>query len=284
MTTSLDPFSFSFSISKPISEPVRQRRFQDCSASFLNRKARVLWEKCYQQCCTGECFDFWSLIRMTGKWPICLYEPECNVDVLDECPFCFVKLISVQTWPPSSVRELQQNIMTGRSYLPESHQLCGTKCPQGLHSSSSMGCWDCKVLGKFETAPVVGGRHGHSLHPLPKKYAMMGKVVCRAARHKDLAVEGKIKCLTAARRRSWQPQGEEAPSVHSRKIQRERERVTELGGDSAQTKSNCYACCPSTASSFLGITAVLSAPGWSWQSPRMTAAHPSIHPATGGVL
>ena len=34
-------------------------------------------------------FRIWLMIRMTGQWPICLYEPESNVDVLDECPFCF---------------------------------------------------------------------------------------------------------------------------------------------------------------------------------------------------
>ena len=64
-------------------------------------------------------FRIWLIIRMTGQWPICLYEPESNVDVLDECPFCFAKLISVRHAildcphrpdPPSGVRELQQNI------------------------------------------------------------------------------------------------------------------------------------------------------------------------------
>ena len=64
-------------------------------------------------------FRIWLLIRMTGKWPICLYEPESNVDVLNECPFCLAKLISVRHAildcphkpdPPSGVRELLQNI------------------------------------------------------------------------------------------------------------------------------------------------------------------------------
>ena len=64
-------------------------------------------------------FRIWLLIRMTGKWPICLYEPESNVDVLNECPFCLAKLISVRhaiqdcphkPYPPSGVRELLQNI------------------------------------------------------------------------------------------------------------------------------------------------------------------------------
>ena len=56
---------------------------------------------------------------MTGRWLICLYEPESNVDVLDECSFCLAKLIAVRHAildcphrpdPPSGVRELQQNI------------------------------------------------------------------------------------------------------------------------------------------------------------------------------
>ena len=64
-------------------------------------------------------FRIWLLIRMTGRWLICLYEPESNVDVLDECSFCLAKLIAVRHAildcphrpdPPSGVRELQQNI------------------------------------------------------------------------------------------------------------------------------------------------------------------------------
>ena len=37
----------------------------------------------------------WLLVRVTGQWPLCLYWPEDNTDVLDACPFCEQKQILV---------------------------------------------------------------------------------------------------------------------------------------------------------------------------------------------
>ena len=37
----------------------------------------------------------WLLVRVTGQWPLCLYWPEDNTDVLDACPFCDQKQMLV---------------------------------------------------------------------------------------------------------------------------------------------------------------------------------------------